>query len=129
MNKVFYVRNDKGLPLACVAYSVKNHNDDVLIIGVAHSLWHRSKDKFDRELARSVASGRLRKVNEVADAKEVLGPTDDGPCVRRERAFVMVATRDGRSIREVVVETLLRESAVPAQVKKHLKRLYYSTNA
>lgn len=59
---VFYVRNDNGFPLACVS-AIKSASGGVNI-GISV---HNPRDKFDRHLARRIATGRA----------EALGRHDD----------------------------------------------------
>lgn len=53
--KFTYIRNEKGFPVACLAYT---REDGLFKYAVSV---HNPKDKFDREMARKVAGGRLLK--------------------------------------------------------------------
>lgn len=53
--KFTYIRNEKGFPVACLAYT---REGDLFKYAVSV---HNPKDKFDREMARKVAGGRLLK--------------------------------------------------------------------
>lgn len=54
--RVFYIRDASGRPIACVAYQPSYDADEVLF---AASYLHPN-DAFDRALARRIALGRLR---------------------------------------------------------------------
>lgn len=53
--KFTYIRNEKGFPVACLAYT---REGDQFKYAVSV---HNPKDKFNREMARKVAGGRLLK--------------------------------------------------------------------
>lgn len=64
--KYIYVRNEKGFPVGCLAYVFKfpEHENISSFLPVcleyAYSLYN-SKDKFNKNIARLVAAGRLAK--------------------------------------------------------------------
>lgn len=55
--KVFYVRDERGAPMACVAF-----NKGCVAAAILHP-----NDKFDRKMARKIALGRLRKNSNEGD--------------------------------------------------------------
>jgi len=60
--KVTYLRDQRGMPVACVAYGFRVYDNgefkDMLQFGIS---CHNPKDRFDRKLAREIAVGRFLK--------------------------------------------------------------------
>ncbi len=52
--RVFYIRDDRGQPIACLAYQADGRE-----VAYALSVLHPN-DSFDRAMARRIALGRLR---------------------------------------------------------------------
>lgn len=55
--KIVYIRNNKNFPVGCIAYSFDKHNWRLTF---GYSIYN-PKDKFNRQLARHVATQRFLK--------------------------------------------------------------------
>ena len=56
--KYLYVRDENNFPVGCFAYTVEEHSDVHNRLSYAFSIYYM-KDKFNKEIARTVAEGRL----------------------------------------------------------------------
>lgn len=67
--RIFYIRDNKGQPVACLAY--RDSDDGLVRYGL--STLHPN-DRFDRSLARKIALGRLRIAPDVVRPPEGARP-------------------------------------------------------